>query len=142
MSDLISVDRLLSAWIFIYAVLYIFRLVPFNPILLLYIAYSFVIYSSFYILAYGTNINRYYFYLLINSVFKIIPIIIIQNDKITSHDIMFTGVFVLVYVVYMSLIREDIVCTYRDLVLYVIDPNQGRETSIARFIRSLLGFSA
>jgi hypothetical protein len=141
MKDLIPVDRLLSAWIFIYAVLYIFRLVPFNPILLLYIAYSFVIYSSIFILAYGTDINRYFFYIAVNSFFKIIPILIIQNDKITWQDIIFTGVFVVIYVIYMSLIREDIICTYRDLVLHVTDKNKGRETSVARFIRDLVGFS-
>lgn len=141
MNELIPVDRLLSAWIFIYAVLYIFKLVPFNPIILLYIAYGFVLYSSFFILAYGTDINRYYFYIALNTFFKVIPIIIVQNDKITSNDIIFTGVFIMVYIIYMALIREDIVCLYRDLVLYVIDKNKGRETSIARFVRDLTGLS-
>ena len=141
MNELIPVDRLLSAWIFIYAVLYIFKLVPFNPIILLYIAYGFVLYSSFFILAYGTDINRYYFYIALNTFFKVIPIIIVQNDKITSNDIIFTGVFIMVYVIYMALVSEDIVCLYRDLVLYVIDKNKGRETSIARFVRHLIGLS-
>jgi|LakMenEpi03Aug12_release.lakeMendotaPanAssembly.Ray.scaffolds.fasta_scaffold915203_2 hypothetical protein len=137
MRDLIPVDQLLSAWIFIYAVLYIFRLVPFNPVLLLYIAYAFVIYSSFFILAYGTDINRYFVYVAVNSFFKVIPIMIVQNDKITSNDVIFTGVFVLVYVIYMAFLCEDIVCLYRDLVLNVIDKNKGRETSIIRFIKEI-----
>ncbi len=137
MRDLIPADRLLSAWIFIYAVLYIFRLVSFNPIILLYIAYGFVIYSSIFILAYGTDINRYYFYIAINTFFKVIPIMIVQNDKITINDMIFTVIFILIYVVYMTAIREDIICIYRDLVLHVIDKNKGRETSVARFIRDL-----
>ena len=137
MRDLIPADRLLSAWIFIYAVLYIFRLVSFNPIILLYIAYGFVLYSSIFILAYGTDINRYYFYIAINTFFKVIPIMIVQNDKITINDMIFTVIFILIYVVYMTAIREDIICIYRDLVLHVIDKNKGRETSVARFIRDL-----
>jgi hypothetical protein len=137
MRDLIPADRLLSAWIFIYAVLYIFRLVPFNPIILLYVAYGFVLYSSIFILAYGTDINRYYFYIAINTFFKVIPIMIVQNDKITINDMIFTVIFILIYVVYMTAIREDIICIYRDLVLHVIDKNKGRETSVARFIRDL-----
>jgi hypothetical protein len=142
MRDLIPVDQLLSAWIFIYAVLYIFRLVPFNPILLLYIAYAFVIYSSFFIMAYATDINKYFFYIALNTVFKVIPIMIVQNDKITTSDVIFTGVFVLVYVVYMAFLREDIVCLYRDLVLNVIDKNKGRETSVANFVKHIFGMSS
>jgi hypothetical protein len=142
MRDLITVDQLLSAWIFIYAVLYIFRLVPFNPILLLYIAYAFVIYSSFFILAYATDINRYFFYIALNTVFKVIPIMIVQNDKITSSDVVFTGVFVLIYVAYMAFLREDIVCLYRDLVLNIIDKDQGRQTSVANFVRHIFGMSS
>lgn len=135
--QLIPTDRLLSAWIVVYAYLYIFGVTPYNPILLLYIAYSFVILSSIVIVQEGKNMNRYIMFLMLNSFFKLIPIILVWNHKITVYDIVFTCVFVLVYIIYMYLMRDDIICLYKDLVYYIIDQDKGRETYISHSLLSI-----
>jgi hypothetical protein len=114
-------DKLLSVWIFIYSIFFILRIVPYNPIILLYIALLFAWISSIYIYVNTENISYFYAYIAINFLVKQIPIMLIIDDKLRTTDIIFTVIFVLVYIIYMNTINADIICTYRDLILFVID---------------------
>jgi hypothetical protein len=66
---------------------------------------------------------------MINTIAKIIPLFIIINNKITYNDIIFTVYFILLYVIYMQIIKEDIICVYRDYIEFIIDKDKGRESS-------------
>jgi hypothetical protein len=66
----------------------------------------------------------FYAYIIINFFIKQIPIMFIIDDKINSVDIMFTVVFILAYTIYMNAIKEDIICTYHHLILFVMDKNE------------------
>jgi hypothetical protein len=66
---------------------------------------------------------------MINTIAKIIPLFIIINNKITNDDIIFSIYFILLYVIYMQIINEDIICVYRDYIEFIIDKDKGRESS-------------
>ena len=117
-------DKLLSVWIFIYSIFYIFRIVPYNPILLLYIAVLFAWISSIYIYVNTKNMEYFYAYIMINFFVKQIPIMFIIDDKLGTPDIVFTVLFILLYIIYMTAIKADIICTYHDLILFVMDKNE------------------
>jgi len=134
---IITLDRLLSTYIVIYSYVYIFGLAPYNPIMLLYIAYGFALLSSIMIALRGKSILILIIFFSINTVFKVIPMILVWNDKLTSEDILFSCIFILTYVVYMHIIKDDIICVYRDLVWYYIDRGKGRETVMHKFITDL-----
>ena len=118
------IDKLLSTWIFVYSIFYIFGIVRYNPIILLYIAYTFAFVSSIYIYINTENITNFYLYVAINFLVKQVPIIIVQNDQLKNVDIIFTLLFILMYLLYMTLIHENVVKTYRDLILFVMDKNE------------------
>ena len=119
------IDKLLSTWIFVYSIFYIFGIVRYNPIILLYIAYTFAFVSSIYIYINTENITNFYLYVAINFLVKQVPIIIVQNDQLRREDIVFTLLFILMYLLYMTLvIQENVVKTYRDLILFVMDKNE------------------
>lgn len=134
MQNIISIDRLLSVWIILYSYLYLFGLVPNNPILLLFIAYGFAIISSIIIALKSKNITRLIIYIIINTIFKLSLIIMIWKNKINVYDILFSYIFVMIYVVYMNLMKDDIVCVYIDLVKNIIDENKGRKSQIMHYI--------
>jgi hypothetical protein len=117
-------DKLLSVWIFIYTIFYIFRMAPYNPIILLYLAVLFAWISSIYIYINTENMTYFYAYIGINFLFKQIPIMIINNDKISYKDIVFTLAFIFMYIMYMNAMNQNIICTYKDLILFVIDKNE------------------
>jgi len=118
------IDKLLSAWIFVYSIFYIFGIVRYNPIILLYIAYAFAFVSSIYIYVNTENITKFYLYVAINFLVKQVPILIIQNDQLGKEDIIFTLLFILMYLLYMTFIQENVVKTYQNLILFVMDKNE------------------
>jgi hypothetical protein len=130
MTNIIRVDKFFSIWIFIYTIAYIFKIVPYNPIILISIALTFFVITLF-IIIYNLNENSLlFYYIIINTIAKIIPLFIIINNKITNDDIIFTVYFILLYVIYMQIINEDIICVYRDYIEFIIDKDNGRESAL------------
>jgi len=129
MVEIIRADKFFSIWIFIYTIAYIFKIVPYNPIILILIALTFFVFSLFIIIYYLNENSLLFYYIMINTIAKIIPLFIIINNKITNNDIIFTVYFILLYVIYMQIIKEDIICVYRDYIEFIIDKDKGRESS-------------
>jgi len=129
MVEIIRADKFFSIWIFIYTIAYIFKITPYNPIILISIALTFFVFSLFIIIYYLNENSLLFYYIMINTIAKIIPLFIIINNKITNNDIIFTVYFILLYVIYMQIIKEDIICVYRDYIELIIDKDKGRESS-------------
>jgi hypothetical protein len=131
MMNNIVYDKLLSTWIILYSFGYIINIFKYNPVILLYIAYLFVVLSSIYILFnYNKNTQLFYF-ILVNSIVKLPFIFLIWNKKITTPDIIFTCVFIVIYVIIMTLINYDIICYYKDIVKKIINhEDDGIETPL------------
>jgi hypothetical protein len=135
-----KLDRFLSIWIFIYTIAYLLKIVPYNPIILISIALIFFIASLFIIVKNLTERSILTYYLLINFIGKIIPLFIIINNKITNNDIIFTVYFILIYVVYMLIMNEDIICVYNEYIEFIIDKDNGGESQLYNIYKQILNF--
>jgi len=126
----ITVDRFLSIWIFIYTIIYLLGIAPYNPVILISIALTFFTISLFIIIPRLNERSLLTYYITINTLGKIIPLLFIINRKITTSDIGFTVSFILIYVAYMLIVKDDIVCVYTDYVEFIIDRDRAREGAI------------
>lgn len=126
----ITVDRFLSIWIFIYTIIYFLGIAPYNPVILISIALTFFAISLFIIIPRLNERSLLTYYITINTLGKIIPLLFIINRKITTSDIVFTVSFILIYVAYMLIVKDDIVCVYTDYVEFIIDRDKAREGAI------------
>lgn len=117
-------DKLVSHWIVIYAYFYYFRLVPWNPLLLLIMAYGFTVISSVYIYFHTQDYVRLYAYIAFNSLYKLIPLAMIYNRRFDYDDVIFTWIFMLIYFLYMYFLNENVICAYRDLITWVMNEHQ------------------
>ena len=131
-------DMFISIWIFIYTIAYLLKIVPYNPIILISIALIFFIASLFIIVKNLNERSLLIYYLIINFIGKVIPLFIIINDKITNNDIIFTVYFILIYVIYMLIMKEDIICVYNDYIEFIIDKDKEREGAIYHYIIKLV----
>ena len=134
----ITPDRFLSIWIFLYSLAYLLNLVPYNPIILISIALSFFVISLFIIVPRLNERSLLLYYIVINTLGKILPLLLIINHKITNSDIVFTVSFILIYVAYMFIVKDDVVCVYTDYVEFIIDRDRAREGAIYHYINSVL----
>lgn len=114
-------DKLVSVWIVLYACFYVFRILPWNPLILLCIAYGLSIISSAYIYTHTDDYLQLYYYITLNSFFKLIPLALVYNRPFGYSDVIFTWVFLLAYFAYMFIIQENVICTYRDLITFVMN---------------------
>jgi hypothetical protein len=126
----ITVDRFLSIWIFLYTIVYLLGFAPYNPVILISIALTFFTISLFIIVPRLNERSLLTYYITINTLGKIIPLLFIIKRKITTGDIVFTVSFILIYVAYMLILKDDIVCIYTDYVEFIIDRDRAREGAI------------
>lgn len=131
-------DLFISIWIFIYTIAYLLKIVPYNPIILISIALIFFIASLFIIVKNLNERSLLIYYLLINFIGKVIPFFIIINNKITNNDIIFTVYFILIYVIYMLIMKEDIICVYNEYIEFIIDKDKESEGAIYHYIIKLV----
>tara|TARA_B100000795_G_scaffold227081_1_gene183308 strand:+ start:6053 stop:6472 length:420 start_codon:yes stop_codon:yes gene_type:complete len=133
----IPVLYFLSVWIVIYSYLYIAKLFRYNPIILLYIAIGFYIINIGNI-AYNNNENSLlFYYIFINTLLKIPPLLLIYNDNIDNNDVIFSVIFIIIYVVFMTLISEDIICIYKNYTDFIINKNNGIMDEIYYYIKQI-----
>jgi hypothetical protein len=134
MNGLISPDKIISVWMIVYLILYKLKLVMYNPIILFYIGLIFVIFGSFYVLIYGKMSKRFLMFIILNTLIKVIPIIILYKDKIQSRDVAFTFIFIIVYILYLTIRNEDAISLYKDIVINIIDASKGRQGYATKFM--------
>ena len=137
MEHVITPDRFLSIWIFIYTIAYFLKIVPYNPVILISIALTFFVFSLFIIVPRLNERSLLTYYVTINTLGKVLPLLILMNTVITVSDIVFTVYFILTYVVYMLIFKDDIVCVYIDYVEFIIDRDRAREGAIYHYITTL-----
>lgn len=121
----IPVLYFLSVWIVLYSYLYVAKIFPYNPIILLCIATGFYIINIGNI-AYNYNENTLLvYYIIINSLLKLPPLLMVYRDKINYNDIIFSVIFIIIYIIFMTLIEEDIICIYKNYTAFIINKNDG-----------------
>jgi hypothetical protein len=135
----ITLDKFLSFWIVLYSVGYVLKIFPYNPIVLLGI--SIIVFAGAVIIAlYYHNKNSNLFYYFMINFFGKIPIFILiynNNPGMKHSDIIFSVLIVLIYILYIKAVGDDILCVYRDLLLFIINKEEGREGPFYKYYKNL-----
>ena len=98
----ISFDLIFSYWIFIWFLFYYFKIIKYNPYLLLILALLSNIYS-FVMLIYYKNYYKATLFLIVNLLIKALPIYLLKDTKIRKKDIYFSIIYILAYIFYVYL---------------------------------------
>lgn len=116
---MIRLDFIFSYWIYAWYILFIIGIIPYNPGIILFVGFCFIIIETMYLLYYGANRYNVQKYLTINIILKIMPLLILwwQNKlSVKPDDIYFTiGLFIL-YIIYLQLNGTHIVEVYNEIV--------------------------
>jgi len=113
----------LSIWIVIYSYLYIFNIVPYNPIILLYIAILYSLLNTIYIIYKYNENTLLYYYIFINILLKIPPFLLIYNNKVSHNDKIFTTIFIIVYLIFIAFTGKNTICIYKNNTDFIINKN-------------------
>jgi hypothetical protein len=140
MKGTITLDKFLSFWIVLYSFGYVLKVFPYNPIVLLGISilvFSFAVIIALY---YHNKNSNLFYYFVINFLAKIpIFIIIYNNNPGMKHcDIIFSVLIILIYILYIKAVDDDILCVYRDLLLFIINKEEGREGPLYKYYKNII----
>jgi len=124
---------IISNWIFIWFILFIFNLIPRNPFWILVIAYIITLSEIFYLFLKNTNNYNLIKFFIINVCLKFIPILIIlikMNFKIPKFDLKdfkFGGIIIVIYIITLIIVNENPFITYKQIFsTYIKDDNKYR----------------
>jgi hypothetical protein len=118
--------EIFSIWIFIWFILFLLHIIPFNPLLLIIIGFIITnIYALFFF--YKHKINNYNLtkFIIINFIIKIIPIVLIITyyPIYTIYDFYFSILFLFIYLLTMSILDINIYLSYQKLYLSYTNDN-------------------
>ena len=99
MNKPLSFDLVFSYWIYIWYILYAFKITTFSPRFPLILGLIDNIIMLILMLTYGTSVRTIFYFIIINTLIKVVPLYYLRNEKIKLQDIYFTillfGIFIL-----------------------------------------------
>jgi hypothetical protein len=135
----ISLDKFLSFWIVLYSIGYVLKIFHYNPIILLGLSIIFFVAAVIIALYYYNKNSNLFYYFVINFLAKIPLFIMIYNNNpdVKHGDIIFSVLIILIYILYIKAVDDDILCIYRDLLLFIINKEDGRESPFYKYYKDL-----
>jgi hypothetical protein len=113
-------DLILSTWVFIWFILYGFKIIPYNPSLILILSFVAVFFEIFLLLYYGTHVDQLVKFIVINVVIiKLMPVLSLalsNNLSVTINDIYFTIFILFIYTMYLYANNIDAKSYYKVLI--------------------------
>lgn len=96
------IDFIFSYWLFLWYLLYLFRIVNYNPKFAIFCGFIENISILSLMFYYGTKKKLILLFFIMFILLKIIPLYSIWNTKITAKDVTATAFLFVIYLVWMS----------------------------------------
>jgi hypothetical protein len=94
-------DYVFSYWILVWFLLYYYRIVHSNPKWLLIVALVQNLIGLFFLIKHKYTIKFILTFIFINTIIKVVPLILIMNTKVNTIDIIYYLVVFFFYLLYM-----------------------------------------
>ena len=107
-------DYLFSYWIFVWYLLYFFRITKYNPKFVLICGVIENIILLFFMIYYKTNLNVIIFFIFGMGLIKIIPIYTIWYTIIKWRDILFTFILFFIYIIWLYINNKSLYYIYNN----------------------------
>ena len=116
-------DYIFSYWIFIWFILYLLKLVPYNPKLIIILGIIEILFTLIYLILKNASIRKITKFLIINIIIKFIPLLLIYKDPLMKKDIYATIIFVLIYLIWMYINDVNVIKVYQKLINSYLEKN-------------------
>ncbi len=101
-------DLVFSYWIYFWYVLYAFRLTSYSPKFPLILGLIDNIIMLILMLVYGTSKRTIFYFIIINTLIKVVPLYYLRNEPIKLRDIYFTAILFGIFVVWLHLNKQSL----------------------------------
>ena len=122
--------EIFSYWIFVWFILYYFKIVRYNPLFILIVGYILTLGELIYMIFRRISYYNFIKFFIINVLIKFIPILLILiklkfKINIKIIDIYISFIFVLAYILIMSIVNKNPYIYYKMMLnTYIKDDNK------------------
>jgi hypothetical protein len=109
-------DYIFSYWIFLWFILYLLKLVPYNPKLIIILGIIEILFTLIYLIVKNASLRKITKFIIINIIIKFIPLLLIYKDPLMKKDIYATVILVLIYAIWMYINDVNVIKVYQKLI--------------------------
>ena len=117
----LRIDLVFSYWLFIWYILYKFKFKSYSPKFLLIIGLVDNIVMFIMMLTYGTSYKTIIYFIIINTLIKVIPLYYLRNNSIKMKDIYFSILLFIIFIIWLHINAQSLIGntkTIHDSLLY------------------------
>ena len=117
----LRIDLVFSYWIFIWYILYEFKFTSHSPKFSLIIGLLENIVMFIMMLTYGTSYKTIIYFIIINTLIKVIPLYYLRNNSIKMKDIYFSILLFIIFIIWLHINAQSLIGntkTIHDSLLY------------------------
>ena len=102
-------DLVFSYWIYLWYILYAFKITNFSPKFPLMLGLIDNIIMLLLMLVYGTSRETIFYFIIINTLIKIVPLYYLRNEPLKLRDIYFTCFLFILFVGWLHLNKQSLI---------------------------------
>ena len=102
-------DLVFSYWIYLWYILYAFKITKFSPKFPLILGLIDNIIMLLLMLVYGTSKETIFYFIIINTLIKVVPLYYLRNEPIKMRDIYFTIGLFLIFIIWLHINKQSLV---------------------------------
>jgi len=104
----LRIDLVFSYWVYAWFILYVFKDVSYSPKFVLSMGLVENAIMLYFMLTYGTSRRTIIYFIIINTIIKVIPLYYVRNDIITVKDIAFTVCLFVIFVIWLHCNQQSL----------------------------------
>lgn len=101
-------DLVFSYWIYLWYILYAFKITNFSPKFPLILGLIDNIIMLILMLIYGTSKRTIFYFIIINTLIKVVPLYYLRNEPIRLRDIYFTIFLFFIFFIWLHINRQSL----------------------------------
>ena len=101
-------DLVFSYWIYLWYILYVFKITIFSPKFPIILGLLDNIIMLFLMLMYGTSKRTIFYFIIINTLIKIVPLYYLKNEPLKMKDIFFTIFLFIIFILWLHLNKQSL----------------------------------
>ena len=102
-------DLVFSYWIYTWFILYELQIIDYSPKFPLILGIIHNLIMLIFMLLYGTSIRTIFYFIVINTIIKVVPLYYLRNEAIKLNDIYFTCGLFLLFIFWLHLNEQSLV---------------------------------
>jgi len=102
-------DLVFSYWIYVWYILYAFKFTMYSPKFALILGVIDNLIMLLMMLLYGTSRRTIFYFIIINTLIKAVPLYYLRNEVIKTRDIYFLGGLFLFFVLWLHVNKQSLV---------------------------------